>query len=71
VPVDAYATWCVHTAQPDENTTAVASRVLDLAVGRMPVVRGGKVIGMVSTQDLLAAEADTLTGGEDGPAERP
>ena len=47
VPVDACATWGVHTAPLDERTTTVAHRMLDLAVRCMPAVHRGRVIGVV------------------------
>jgi len=56
VSVDAYATWGVHTARLDERTTAVARRMRELAVRHMPVIRRGRMVGVVAIQDLIAAD---------------
>ncbi len=45
------------TAQPADDTAAVARRMLDLGVRHMPVVDGDRVVGIVSASDLLTAVA--------------
>jgi CBS domain-containing protein len=57
VPVITYATTGVLTASLDEDVAAVARRMLDAGVRRMPVLgRTGELVGMVSMRDLLAVE---------------
>ncbi len=51
--VAAHMTLVPATAEPSEDTVAVARRMLDLGVRHMPVVDGGRVVGMVSASDLL------------------
>jgi CBS domain-containing protein len=55
-PVRAYASLGVHTADPQEDTTVVANRMLDLGIRHIPVTSKGTVLGMVSMRDLLALE---------------
>jgi CBS domain-containing protein len=51
------------TADPDEDSSVVARRMLDLGVRHLPVVRGGAVVGVISARDLLALEAwQTVSG---------
>lgn len=69
-PVDAYATWGVHTTSLSEDAATVARRMRDLAIRRMPVVKGRTVVGMVSISDLLAAQATPANGDENEPAQR-
>ncbi len=45
------------TAQPADDTAALARRMLDLGVHHMPVVDGDRVVGIVSASDLLTAVA--------------
>lgn len=54
--VEAYATSGVHTAELQEDATAVAHRMLEASIRHMPVVDEGSVIGMVSMRDLFAVE---------------
>jgi CBS domain-containing protein len=55
-PVGAYTSLGTHTAQPHEDTSEVANRMLDLGIRHMPVASGRTVLGMVSMRDLLAVE---------------
>lgn len=55
--VAAYMTPAPATAEPGENTVGIARRMLDLGVRHMPVVKGGRVVGMLSASDLLAVVA--------------
>ena len=43
----------VVTAAPGENIRSVARRMLDLEVKRLPVVEHGRLVGIISRQDLL------------------
>jgi CBS domain-containing protein len=56
VPVDTYATPVVHTASPEEESSAVANKMLDLGIRHLPVVSNGSVINLVTVQQLIAVE---------------
>jgi len=43
----------VVTAAPGESLRSVARRMLDLGVKRLPVVEDGRLVGIISRQDLL------------------
>ena len=58
-PVSAYASFGVHTANPQEDTAVIADRMLNLEIHHIPVTRNGTVLGMVSMRDLLAFETWT------------
>ena len=45
------------TADPEEDSVAVAERMARLGVRHLPVVEQGRLIGMVSARDLLVTEA--------------
>jgi CBS domain-containing protein len=51
-----YTSWDVQVCAPDDDSTAVADRMLEAGIRHMPVVRDGQVIGIVSMRDLLAVE---------------
>ena len=55
--VAAHMTPLPATAEPAEDTVAVARRMLDLGVRHMPLVDGGRLAGMVSATDLLTVVA--------------
>lgn len=66
--VAAHMTHAPATAEPGEDTVCIARRMLDLGVRHMPVVKGGRVVGMLSASDLLAVVAwpgggSATTGG--------
>ena len=46
-----------NTASPEENIEAAAQRMLDRKVKRLPVVSGGRLVGIVSRRDLLRTMA--------------
>ncbi|HLF40312.1 MAG TPA: CBS domain-containing protein [Acidimicrobiia bacterium] len=48
-------TTSVITAVPDESVRAAALRMLDRRVKRLPVLDGGRLVGIVSRRDLLRA----------------
>lgn len=56
VPVGTYASSAVQTATLDEDSSAVARRMLDAGIRHLPVVDDGHVLGMLSMRDLLAFE---------------
>ena len=45
------------TAEPDEDTSDVALRMIEGAFRHLPVVEDGRLVGMVSSRDLLQVEA--------------
>lgn len=55
--VAAHMTPAPATAEPAEDTVGIARRMLDLGVRHMPVVKEGRVVGMLSDSDLLTAVA--------------
>lgn len=55
-PVTAAMIVSVQTAGPDDSLTEVAGRLADSRIGALPIVDGGKLIGLVTVVDVLAAE---------------
>ncbi|HLH70969.1 MAG TPA: CBS domain-containing protein [Candidatus Dormibacteraeota bacterium] len=53
----AYMTPDPVTAEPWEDSTVVAERMLERGIRHLPVVEHGRLIGMVSARDLLVLEA--------------
>lgn len=51
-----YTSWDVQVCTADDDSKAVAHRMLEAEIRHMPVVRDGQVIGIVSMRDLLAIE---------------
>lgn len=45
------------TAEPDEDTADVALRMIEGGFRHLPVVEHGRLVGMVSSRDLLQVEA--------------
>ncbi len=55
----------VFSATPDESVETVAARLADKRIGALPIVDGGKVIGIFSERDLvygLAGHGPALFG---------
>jgi CBS domain-containing protein len=58
VLVSAHASFRPETAGVEEDSRAVARRMLELGVRHLPVTAGGdRLVGMLSMRDLLAVEA--------------
>jgi len=53
----AHMTSVPATAEPGEDSVTVANRMLDLGVRHLPVVEGGRAVGMISATDLLTLVA--------------
>jgi CBS domain-containing protein len=51
-----FASHDVQTAQPTDDTSEVARRMLDAGIRHLPVVQGKIVVGVISMRDLLAVE---------------
>jgi CBS domain-containing protein len=49
----------VYTAQVEEDSREVARRMLEAGIRHLPVEEEGRMVGMVSTRDLLAVESWT------------
>jgi CBS domain-containing protein len=71
-----YASPVPTCAGLDEDSTDVGRRMLELGVRHLPVVRDGRVVGMVSMRDLLALETwlpgrPPANGGTEAAGVRP
>jgi len=73
VPVASVMSSPVHTVDASTPTFAAVLRMLELGVHHLPVVRDGKVVGMVTDTDLVRLQAHSplfllkrLEGGEVG-----
>lgn len=55
--IAAHMTPLPATAEPGEESSAVARRMVELGIRHMPVVDDGRVVGMVSARDLLTLVA--------------
>ncbi|HSI04024.1 MAG: CBS domain-containing protein [Myxococcota bacterium] len=59
----------IHTIDADEHTSMVAARLVEEAIGCLPVLRKGKLVGLLTSADLLAHLAREQ-GGTKAPAAR-
>ncbi len=50
------------TVSPETDAADAAATMLNLGVRHLPVVDGGRVVGMISSRDLLSLEAWNATG---------
>ena len=67
-PVADYMTRDVHTLKEEDSLTRAVQMIALYGVRRLPVVRDGEVVGVVSRQDLLS-HAATLTTPLSDPLE--
>jgi acetoin utilization protein AcuB len=56
-------TWGVVTVRPDTEIREAARIVRDQKIGALPVVEGGKIVGMLTGTDLFRAFVDILAEG--------
>lgn len=61
--VEDYMTDRPVTVSPSTDASEAASRMLDVGARHLPVVDGGKVVGMVSARDLLVDEVRRAAPG--------
>ena len=52
-----------HTVSPGDDVTKALDELLAKGYGALPVVKDGKLVGMLSAYDLLRAFKDHLTAG--------
>jgi CBS domain-containing protein len=57
----------LETVGPKEDIGEAADRMVSLNIRHLPVVDGGKVVGIVSIRDLTKWAADELAGGHEMP----
>jgi acetoin utilization protein AcuB len=53
-------TWAVLTVRPDTDVRDAARMMRERAIGALPVVERGRLVGIVTEHDLLAALEDAL-----------
>ena len=61
-PATAAMIASVQTAGPDDSLTEVAGRLADSRIGALPIVDGGKLLGLVTVVDVLDAEVRQAMG---------
>jgi acetoin utilization protein AcuB len=60
VRVESVMTLDPRTVEPDADLKEVARALLDLKVGGLPVVEGGRLIGIITETDLIRALLEIL-----------
>src|SRR5262249_46824947 len=68
-PVKGFMTRQVVTAHPEMPLSDMERRMIERDVGRLPVVAGGQVVGVVTRGDLLRARCGSGFAGVSVPAE--
>jgi CBS domain-containing protein len=56
-PVSAYMTAAPEVLRPDSELAEAAHTMLQLGVRHLPVLQGGRLVGVLSMRDVLGAEA--------------
>jgi CBS domain-containing protein len=56
-------TWGVVTVAPDAEIRQAAHIMREQRIGALPVVRAGRVVGMLTATDLVRAVIDLLSEG--------
>ena len=65
LPVSAIMTKNVITGQPQDDLKAVAATMTTKRFRHLPVLDGGKVVGMISLGDVVKAQRDEYLGEVD------
>jgi tRNA nucleotidyltransferase (CCA-adding enzyme) len=68
-PVKGFMTRRVVTASPDMPLSDMERRMIEHDVGRLPVLEGGRVVGVVTRSDLLRARCGSGFAGTGVPTE--
>jgi CBS domain-containing protein len=55
-PVSDYMTPAPEVLRPDSELADATHRMLELGIRHLPIVRGGRLVGVLSIRDLLDAE---------------
>ena len=55
-PVSDYMTPAPEVPGPDSEPADAARGVLELGVRRLPIMRGGRLVGVLSMRDVLGAD---------------
>jgi acetoin utilization protein AcuB len=61
--VDSAMTKSVITVGPHQNAKEAAALMLDHRIGALPVVDGGRLVGIITETDLLRAFVNSADGG--------
>jgi acetoin utilization protein AcuB len=61
-PATAAMIASVQTAGPEDSLTEIAGRLADSRIGALPIVDGGKLLGLVTVVDVLGAEVREAMG---------
>ncbi len=61
-PVSRYMTEEPITVSPDTEAEDAAAMMLNFGLRHLPVMEGGRIVGMVSSRDLLSLEAWNASG---------
>jgi CBS domain-containing protein len=59
-----YMTPGPHTISPAQPLTIARRQMLDHEVRHLPVLEGGRIVGLISERDLVAQGAEGVDGGE-------
>ena len=72
-PVADYMTAAPEVLRPDSELADAAHTMLQLGVRHLPVVQGGRLVGVLSMRDVLEAEDEAVraTQGQPPPASPP
>jgi CBS domain-containing protein len=65
LPVSAIMTKDVITGQPDDDLNAVAMTMTNKRFRHLPVLDGGKIVGIISLGDVVKAQRDEYLGEVD------